>query len=1246
MFDFTGTKPGQGQNAFDFTTVPATPKNTPERKRPTLDVGNLISKGVFESAVPKEEPPKTNPQPPAPVSDGMGSLRETEASMPVFGNGTIGSRGTNLHDIFRDIGTAAKAGSYNTLTRSIFEKVVPSNNANTLLDVQAEEAKNYQPQTLAEKAAYGVSGLVTDTPIYLLGSEVIGAPIAAGLTKSIPVVETALPAMKAGRIAPGALLGANEANIIGRAVGAYATGAAMGGAHGALKNEAPEQIINRAANEAAMWSGGELGVSALSAGLPVLGRAIKSIGKTETPLIKELNLTKKGVTEVPFTAKPESANSGGRLDFKAATQYEPVKITGNEFGENIPDKELRQVASEYAMKNHRDKVVRNTDTGIDIKIAASGIKHVKSVSGDTRKLKLLVALPEILERSKFVGEELNYKVNQPNIKRILRFRSSAEIGQEPVVVNSVIKESNDGHFFYDYRLSDIEKPAGISRGIEQPGSKPTQPATGSSTIIPPVKEDVKAKPEIAPLEAEDMKALGGWRLYMTDVYRNFKDTFGNQYGKYKTSILDPFDASKKTNIETQEAWLNKLKTEVVDRLGIRKGSKESALVQDFGEGKLPLIELQQMRPKDWQKIVEADQWFRQAYDQLIDDVNASRRMIYPNVEAEMAKIDAKIEAIKKAPKMRDSRKEEQIKELYARKEEIFRNRFVPKRENYYRHFREMAEGWAGLKNIFDSPAQISSSLSGVSEYTLPKSKWASFMQRRGMGSYKSDAVGGFLNYIPAASHAIHIDPHVGKFEKLADDLAEATADTGHLNNFIEYLRDYSRDLAGKTNPFDRHLQKIIPGGRKAFRVIEWLNNRVKANVVLGNASSALAQVANIPQGLAFAKQYSVPGAGRALKSILIESQPMKESGFLKERYGGFGSVMYRQFDTGLLQQPKNFAVWMMETADRIGTTFIWNSAYSKALGLKVADPVKYADNITRKLVAGRGVGEVPLIQKSKIFQLVAPFQLEVGNLWSVMRDFIKEKDFGALVTLAISSWMFNRALEEIRGSGVTFDPIKAMVDAMGEDLTPEQRAGRLAGEVLSNLPLGQTVASIYPEYGAEVFGHKLPTRKNLFGNEDPTRFGSGLLVLKGAQDPLYKIITPFGGNQLKKTLGGIDAVSTKGVYTPDGNRLKYPVSTDVSNIMKGVIFGPGAFREAQDYYKNNNRPLSEKDTELLKARGNHKGQYDAIQHKRDIDSITQQIKDVQKDKKLTQQERVKRVQELTAKRNRLMQSKSASATGG
>ena len=693
-------------------------------------------------------------------------------------------------------------------------------------------------------------------------------------------------------------------------------------------------------------------------------------------------------------------------------------------------------------------------------------------------------------------------------------------------------------------------------------------------IKPTAKAKVEVQNAVKDIDTKKLKDISGFRAYFSDVYRNFRDVFGEQFDKVKRAVLDPFDASKKANIDMQREWATKLKTEVVDNLGIQKGSKESALVQQFGEKKITLEELKKQVPDKWQNIVEADKWFRKAYNNLLDEVNKVRATIYPNNP----------------------------------------DKIVPRRKDYYRHFRDLADTVEGVKNLFETPSAIDPSLAGTSDFTLPKSRFASFMQKRGVGPYKNDAVGGFLDYIPAASYAINIDPHISRFRALADELAESTKKSRHLNHFIEYLRDFANDLAGKTNPFDRAIQKVIPGGRRTFRIINWLNSRVKANTVLGNISASLSQIANVPQGIAYTKQHSIDGFKRTVKGILTGNKgDMLQSGFLAERYA---SDIYRQFDTKLIDKPKKFAEFLLEVLDKVGTEFIWNSVYSKGMAEGIANPVKYADDITRNMVAGRGIGEMALVQKSRIFQLIAPFQVEVANLWNVQRDFVKDKDFGGLIALYVLNFLLNKGMEQARGSGVVFDPIDATIDAfMEEDTTLGQKAGRLGGEVLSNLPLGQTIAAQLPEQ----------MRKDLFGRQDPTRYGTGLLLTEGIKNPAYRLALPFGGAQLEKTFKGatalginpINEVPIPGVYNKDKTQLKYPVSTDTANILRGLLFGIGGLPETREYYEQKRSPLGTKQTEefIKKVQSGKDAQkeYEEFLRQRAIRNLETQIKEMRKE---------------------------------
>lgn len=678
------------------------------------------------------------------------------------------------------------------------------------------------------------------------------------------------------------------------------------------------------------------------------------------------------------------------------------------------------------------------------------------------------------------------------------------------------------------------------------------------------------------------KDISGFSGQARDVYRNFKQVFGNKYADVKRTVLDPFDSSKGKFTRNLDNWADQLDTNIVKKYGFNKGSRESAAIQQYGEGTKDFRQLvEEFGDAKAKNIVEADKWFRQQYDSLLGEVNATRAKIYPN----------------------DPEK------------------IIPRRSDYYRHFKEMQEGFSGLVNIFDTPANIQSGLSGISASTKPKSKWLSFAQKRLGGESDIDAVGGFINYVKAAEYAKNIDPHISRFRALREELAQATdigtPQAGKLNNFLEFLDNYANDLSGKTSTADRFIQTVIPGGRKTMSVINWANNRVKANVILGNASSSMAQIMNVPSGVASAGPIaSTKGLGRTVASIFDDNKIIKQSDFIAERYSG---GTFDRFDKGMVKNTKKMAAWMIQVLDEVGTKYIWNSHYEKALSEGVPNPVKYADDFTREMVAGRGIGEVPLIQKSKVFQLVAPFQLEVGNLWHVMGDMVGEKQFGKLATLFVSSYILNRGIEKVRGSDVSFDPINASIEAYQTYMEEEEKGkaaiqagGRMAGEVLSNIPFGQSVAAMYPEYGFKVGESQAPTREDLFGKGDPTRYGSGLLLTKGVQDPFFKLLPPFGGQQLKRTIEGIKSVG-QGYAGSASGKVQYPIEKNVRNFLQAGIFGKYSIPEAQDYFNENRSVLGDKQSETFKNAQDPNAVYDKVMadraSKKDTSSSTINFED-------------------------------------
>lgn len=646
-----------------------------------------------------------------------------------------------------------------------------------------------------------------------------------------------------------------------------------------------------------------------------------------------------------------------------------------------------------------------------------------------------------------------------------------------------------------------------------------------------VRDMFKSNPGLVD-DVGKLKDIGNTKKQFRDIYRNTAQVFGKYSSIIDKHILEPFNQSKGRYIDSLNRELDDLSRNVP----FDKGSKESKYIQMFGEKKVTMDELiKEFGEQKATDIAKADTWFRAKYDKQLAELNAVEQQIYPNSPY----------------------------------------KWTPAHADYYRHFHDLSSDFSRLQNILENPIRIDPMLVGISEQTAPKSKWASFKQRRFGTETKEDAVGGYLDYLPSVSYAVHIDPNIGRFREMAEVLSRGTQETKNLNNYIYNLRMFANELSGKTPEVDRLIMETIPGGRTSLQVVDWVNRRVKANTMLFNASASLNQVLNVPQGIASAGPVlSSKAAVKTLGQIFTENKAMQQSTFLKERYfKGFN-----QFDKGILNNTKKFGGWLLTALDEAGTKFIWNGQYEKAIQESVQNPIKYADDATKKLVAGRGIGEKPLMQNSKVFQVIAPFQLEVTNLWWAMEDLAKTNPgimnkFGKFATLFVSLYLTNSAIQSVTGNRPALDPIQAVIDAVDTlkaDTSAKGAAkagGRLFGEVLSNVPGGQTVAAAYPEFGTSV----LPTRKQLFGRADPTRFGGGLLVGSAATDPLYKLLPPFGGGQLKKTIQGLSAVE-KGKSTTKSGAYQYKIERTPANYAKAALFGKASTSGGSAYYEKKNAP--------------------------------------------------------------------------
>ena len=160
---------------------------------------------------------------------------------------------------------------------------------------------------------------------------------------------------------------------------------------------------------------------------------------------------------------------------------------------------------------------------------------------------------------------------------------------------------------------------------------------------------------------------------------------------------------------------------------------------------------------------------------------------------------------------------------------------------------------------------------------------------------------------------------------------------------------------------------------------------------------------------------------------------------------------------------------MIYLRNRYYSPGIWNAAYRSAIAEGSKTPVRYADDVTRRMVAGRGIGELPYYQKSKLVGMLIPFTLESGNVWDAVGDMMRDSahkhgvdtkqglarkaakvgagvDFGAdLLVLFVMNYLFNYILAKIRGTdGGLFDPIADIKEGVRNNKGVLKTAGTYA----------------------------------------------------------------------------------------------------------------------------------------------------------------------------------------------------------
>lgn len=533
---------------------------------------------------------------------------------------------------------------------------------------------------------------------------------------------------------------------------------------------------------------------------------------------------------------------------------------------------------------------------------------------------------------------------------------------------------------------------------------------------------------------------------------------------------------------------------------------------------------------------------------------------------------------------------------------------------------------------------IAPGMVGVSDNTKPRVRFQGIMEHRKGGAYKLNSFESMAEYIGIADYMLAFDEYTSNIRDItnilrsaADKIDKAGDTSRNANSFIKWLDDWNNMLTGKTSPLDRGVQDIV--GRNVMNGVKKLNSLVRSSTLLNNFRSALIQ----PSAVANAKHY-IPNpldwvrGGRYIANAMSGkadyADVMSRSNFLSQRDMLTPNDILNYTAS---RKVKNAQAKMLSIGQNAADKLIWWTAFAKydeasktpggleklnaSYSRTYENAIDFADDITRKSVAGRGVGEQPITIKSTVVDALAPFQTEVVNQYHAFVENVgtllgkgstmeqrSRRVAAGLVSYEISAFAINSLFKAMFGdSALGFDFFGALFAALtggddeDEDDTVLKRLGR---ETTATIMGGLPFASAYTPLLMDT-----ETAKSIFGEDgNPSRYGTGMMGTNAVADLAKTFLFdknatgwdkanalaaffPYGGKQIVRTAQGLSTVIQGGSYktNKDGEeQLQFRVDKNAENYIKGGLFGKWALDGARDYVAGGFKPLSADHTKAYK----------------------------------------------------------------
>lgn len=441
--------------------------------------------------------------------------------------------------------------------------------------------------------------------------------------------------------------------------------------------------------------------------------------------------------------------------------------------------------------------------------------------------------------------------------------------------------------------------------------------------------------------------------------------------------------------------------------------------------------------------------------------------------------------------------------------------------------------------------------------------------------------------------------------------------TTHLSGYVSNLTEYTNLLANKKSFYDRADEKRW--GRTIYDVANWYQNRYAGNAIAGNLGVALSNFIPITQATSEVGTITLSQAMRdTAKAFAKDDGFSEQSAFLTNRRGT------DRLASDLVANANNKLSIPFEAVDRFASETLVRAKYAQNLksGMTAEAAMENADAWAAGLMADRSKGALPTIfgNKSPLTKAFTMFQVEVNNQLSYMfKDVpqdMKAKGVAAvaaaLFKMFLAAWMYNELDEQITGRRRALDPLHMIAEAVGVDWKTENVIPRITGaKTVEEAPLfsyepqtwagaaesiGKNVVDQTPFFGSLLGGDggRSPAAgatpdlwriAKTLGNDEADSAYKKSVVWDELKKPLFYIVPPFAGGQVKKAIEGAKTVYEGGSYKKDkdGNDvLRFRTDQTGFDYAQAALFGPWALPEGRENIAKGFPILSAPDTAAYK----------------------------------------------------------------